>query len=161
MLPQCLSLSSSLSPSLLWFYCSNLPKILQMLRQRKLLVEAPLPPIHSLFIVYSSEKNAGDLCIYIWNHIAENSCLREKIKPLEAAFGTETGVKVIGRWRTLSSPFCRLVQSWVCCLWEQLTPALLVLKRLPPRDRQPLASFLFCWSQAGPGGVCQGEELPD
>lgn len=46
----------------------------------------------SLFIIYSSEKNPGDLC-------AENSRMRENIKPLAAAFEAETGVKVIERRR--------------------------------------------------------------
>ena len=56
----------------------------------------------SLFIIYSSEKNPGDLC-------AENSRVRENIKPLAAAFGAETGVKVIGRRRNPFFPLSRLL----------------------------------------------------
>lgn len=52
----------------------------------------------SFFTIFSSEKNPGDLC-------TENSRMRENIKPLAAAFGAETGVKVIGRRQNPFPPF--------------------------------------------------------
>lgn len=58
------------------------------------------------------------------------------------------------------SPFLQDCVIPSVLLMRRLTPALLVLKCPPPRDRQLLASF--CFGEAGPDQVVfAGKELPD
>lgn len=66
MLYKPLSLLPSLSPSLLWFYYSSLPKMLWMMslkEKKKTFLNVLLTDL--IFIIYPSGKMAGDLCVYI------------------------------------------------------------------------------------------------
>lgn len=83
-----------------------------------------------------------DLRAHVWGRRADLSQL---------SLGLRQGKGHREEAKSFFPPFSRLVQSWVCCLWERVTPALLGLKCLLPRDRQLRASF--CFGEAGPGQV--------